>query len=141
MDPETAALIIQLLIEEASDMFDASAGKGKGWEGELSDTQVALLLHKEDLERSRRRSILRAGSRSMQPRILPRVSPRALQSFLDRRLTLSTTMLSSANHHRRGCEHFLNWLAPFKISSKEDRVRYTKSNILLQSCLLDFYSH
>jgi hypothetical protein len=52
MDPETAALIIQLLIEEASDMFDASAGKGKGWEGELSDTQVALLLHKEDLERT-----------------------------------------------------------------------------------------
>jgi len=49
MDPDTAALIIQLLIEEASDMFDASAGKGKGREGELSDTQVALLLHKEEL--------------------------------------------------------------------------------------------
>jgi hypothetical protein len=51
MDPDTAAWIVQLLIEDISKALEPSARKGKGREGVLSDAQIALQLQREDLER------------------------------------------------------------------------------------------
>tara|TARA_R110002060_G_scaffold9683_2_gene14526 strand:+ start:1122 stop:1712 length:591 start_codon:yes stop_codon:yes gene_type:complete len=52
MDSETAALILQLQIQDSDELFSACEGKGKGIEGVLTDTQLALQLYKEGLQRS-----------------------------------------------------------------------------------------
>ena len=52
MDEETAALIIQLQIEDSQELAAISEGKGKGREGHLTDTQFALELYKEELQRN-----------------------------------------------------------------------------------------
>ncbi|KAH8593668.1 hypothetical protein B0O99DRAFT_208102 [Bisporella sp. PMI_857] len=48
MDNATAAIIIQLQLEDAEGLIDR---KGKGREGELSDAQVTLELLREDVQR------------------------------------------------------------------------------------------
>lgn len=50
MDDETLALILKIQIEDSSELFRLSEGKGKEQEGVLSDSQLALKLFKEDLE-------------------------------------------------------------------------------------------
>ena len=52
MDSETAALILQLQIEDSNELLSSCEGKGKGIEGVLSDTQVALQVYKEELQRN-----------------------------------------------------------------------------------------
>jgi hypothetical protein len=52
MDFETATLILQLQLEDSNELFESCEGKGKGREGELSDSQVAFQTYKEDLERT-----------------------------------------------------------------------------------------
>lgn len=52
IDAETAALIIQLQIEDSEEFAAENMGKGKAKEGELSDEQIAVELFKEDLERN-----------------------------------------------------------------------------------------
>ncbi|PBP19053.1 IBR finger domain protein [Diplocarpon rosae] len=51
MDLETAALILQLQIEDSEELFASSGGKGKGKEGVLSETQLALQIFKEEMQR------------------------------------------------------------------------------------------
>ena len=50
MDIGSAALIFQLQLEESNEVFESFEGKGKGREGDLSDSQVAFQLYKEDME-------------------------------------------------------------------------------------------
>ncbi|XMA13408.1 hypothetical protein WAI453_006199 [Rhynchosporium graminicola] len=52
MDSETVLLILQLQIEDSNELFSSCEGKGKGIEGVLSDTQVAVRLYHEELQRS-----------------------------------------------------------------------------------------
>lgn len=52
MDDDTAALILQLQLEDSQELFTTCEGKGKGREGDISDTQLALNLYREDLERN-----------------------------------------------------------------------------------------
>ncbi|KAH7407616.1 IBR domain-containing protein [Cadophora sp. MPI-SDFR-AT-0126] len=52
MDPETAALILQLQIQDSDELFSSCEGKGKGIEGVLSDTQIALQIYGEELQRN-----------------------------------------------------------------------------------------
>jgi len=52
MDESTAALIIQLQIEDSQELSSSIVAKGKGREGEVSDTQVALAIHLEELQRN-----------------------------------------------------------------------------------------
>jgi hypothetical protein len=49
MDEASAALIIQLQIQDSQQLSDAYGTKGKGREGELSDSQLAAYLYREDL--------------------------------------------------------------------------------------------
>jgi hypothetical protein len=51
MDEPSQALIIQLQIQDSQQLSEACEGKGKGREGELSDSQLAADLYREDLER------------------------------------------------------------------------------------------
>ncbi|PBP18079.1 hypothetical protein BUE80_DR010964 [Diplocarpon rosae] len=52
MDLETAALILQLQIDDSEELFASSDRKGKGREGVLSDTQLALQIFKEEMQRN-----------------------------------------------------------------------------------------
>ncbi|PVH84534.1 hypothetical protein DL98DRAFT_485129 [Cadophora sp. DSE1049] len=52
MDSETAALILQLHIEDSDELFSSCEGKGKGIEGVVSDTQIALQLYRDELQRN-----------------------------------------------------------------------------------------
>ena len=52
MDTATAGLVLQLQLEDSKEQFESFAGKGKAREGKLSDSQFALQLYKEDLERN-----------------------------------------------------------------------------------------
>ncbi|KAL2073300.1 hypothetical protein VTL71DRAFT_10624 [Oculimacula yallundae] len=52
MDSETVLLILQLQIQDSDELFSSCEGKGKGIEGVLSDTQVALNLYREELKRN-----------------------------------------------------------------------------------------
>jgi len=52
IDEATAALIIQLQLEDSAAIVAAIDRKGKGIEGELSDIQLALQLYQEDMHRS-----------------------------------------------------------------------------------------
>jgi hypothetical protein len=54
MDPATAALILELQIEDSEEILASSGRKGKGREGIVSDTQLALQFYREDLERNAR---------------------------------------------------------------------------------------
>jgi hypothetical protein len=51
MDEASAALIIQLQIQDSQQLSEEYEGTGKGREGELSDTQLAINLYREDLQR------------------------------------------------------------------------------------------
>jgi hypothetical protein len=51
MDEPSAALIIQLQIQDSQRLSEAYEGKGKGREGELLDSQLATDLYRDDLER------------------------------------------------------------------------------------------
>lgn len=51
MDEPSQALIIQLQIQDSQRLCEACEGKGKSREGELSDSQLAADLYREDLER------------------------------------------------------------------------------------------
>jgi len=51
-DEASAALIIQLQIQDSQQLSDAYWTKGKGREGELSDFQLAAYLYREDLQRN-----------------------------------------------------------------------------------------
>ncbi len=51
VDSETAALILQLQIEDSDELFSSCERKGKGREGVVSDTQLALQYYIGDLER------------------------------------------------------------------------------------------
>jgi hypothetical protein len=50
MDELSAALIIQLQIQDSQRLYEVCEGKGKGRKGELSDAQLAADLYREDLE-------------------------------------------------------------------------------------------
>lgn len=52
MDSKTASLILQLQIEDSTNLLSSYEGKGKGIEGVLTDTQLALQLYTEELERN-----------------------------------------------------------------------------------------
>jgi hypothetical protein len=52
MDEASAALIIQLQIQDSQQLSDAYGIKGKGREGQLSDSQLAAYLYREDLQRN-----------------------------------------------------------------------------------------
>jgi len=52
IDEATAALIVQLQLEDCESIITTVEGKGKGREGELSDTQLALQLYQEDMQRN-----------------------------------------------------------------------------------------
>jgi hypothetical protein len=52
MDIATAALMIQLQLEDSNELVESFADKGKGREGVLSDSQIAFQMYREDLERS-----------------------------------------------------------------------------------------
>ena len=52
MDEDSAALIIQLQIQDSQQLSALYEGKGKGREGYLSDCQLAMNLYLEDLERN-----------------------------------------------------------------------------------------
>ncbi|PVH70490.1 hypothetical protein DL98DRAFT_135935 [Cadophora sp. DSE1049] len=52
MDTATAALIIQLQIQDSDELFEGLSGKGKTRDGVFSDSQIAARLYKEDLERN-----------------------------------------------------------------------------------------
>jgi hypothetical protein len=52
MDEDTAALILQLQLEDSLELSAISEGEGKGSEGEVTDTQYALGLYKEGLQRN-----------------------------------------------------------------------------------------
>ncbi|KAE9378173.1 hypothetical protein N431DRAFT_174373 [Stipitochalara longipes BDJ] len=50
MDIRSAALILQLQLEESNEVFESFESKGKGREGVLSDSQVAFQMYKENME-------------------------------------------------------------------------------------------
>lgn len=52
LDEETAALIIQLQLEDSQALAEQHGGKGKAPEGSITDSQVAFRLYAKDLERS-----------------------------------------------------------------------------------------
>jgi hypothetical protein len=52
MDEASAALIIQLQIQDSQQLSEAYGTKGKGREGELSDSQLSINLYREDLLRN-----------------------------------------------------------------------------------------
>ncbi|KAF8847452.1 hypothetical protein BDZ45DRAFT_636984 [Acephala macrosclerotiorum] len=52
MDEASAALIIQLQIQDSQLLSEACETKGKGREGELSDSQLSINLYREDLLRN-----------------------------------------------------------------------------------------
>ena len=52
MDEATAALVIQLQIEDSEELSSLCKGKGKAKEGDISDSQIAFELYQEDLERN-----------------------------------------------------------------------------------------
>ncbi|KAK6584119.1 hypothetical protein PZA11_003849 [Diplocarpon coronariae] len=52
IDSETAALILQLQIEDSEELYASNDRKGKGKEGVFSDTQLALQIFKEEMQRS-----------------------------------------------------------------------------------------
>ncbi|KAI6709609.1 hypothetical protein JHW43_007879 [Diplocarpon mali] len=52
IDSETAALILQLQIEDSEELYASNDRKGKGKEGVFSDTQIALQIFKEEMQRS-----------------------------------------------------------------------------------------
>jgi hypothetical protein len=52
MDAATEALIIQIQIEDSQELTALYEGKGKGRAGEVTDSQFALELYKEDLKRN-----------------------------------------------------------------------------------------
>lgn len=52
IDEASAALIIQLQIQDSQQLSEASGTKGKGREGELSDSQLSIKLYREDLQRN-----------------------------------------------------------------------------------------
>jgi len=52
MDEASAALIIQLQIQDSQQLFETYGAKGKGREGEQSDSQLAVYLYREDLQRN-----------------------------------------------------------------------------------------
>lgn len=52
MDEASALLIIQLQIQDSQELYTTCQGKGKAREGELPDSQFAIKLFQEDLERS-----------------------------------------------------------------------------------------
>ncbi|KAI9048525.1 hypothetical protein LZ554_007358 [Drepanopeziza brunnea f. sp. 'monogermtubi'] len=54
VDPATAALILELQIEDSEEILASSGRKGKEREGIVSDTQLALRFYREDLGRSAR---------------------------------------------------------------------------------------
>ncbi|PQE33416.1 IBR finger domain-containing protein [Rutstroemia sp. NJR-2017a WRK4] len=51
-DEDSAALIIQLQIEDSQRLSETYGIKGKGRDGELSDLQLSINLYREDLERN-----------------------------------------------------------------------------------------
>ena len=50
LDPETAALILSLQLEDSKELFEASQAKGKSREGTLSDMELALQATQQELE-------------------------------------------------------------------------------------------
>lgn len=52
MDDASAALAIQLQIQDIQQLSEAYGTKGKGREGELSDSQLSINLYREDLQRN-----------------------------------------------------------------------------------------
>jgi hypothetical protein len=52
MDEASAVLIIQLQIQDSQQLSEIYETKGKGREGELSDSQLAACLYREDLQRN-----------------------------------------------------------------------------------------
>jgi UDP-N-acetylglucosamine transferase subunit ALG13 len=51
MDDATAALIIQLQLQDSQEIFEASQNKGKNVAGKLMDSQAAFQLSMEEMER------------------------------------------------------------------------------------------
>jgi hypothetical protein len=52
IDEETAAVIIQIQLDDSNDLYNKLEGKGKSRQGTLMDSQVALQLYRGDLERT-----------------------------------------------------------------------------------------
>jgi hypothetical protein len=52
IDEASAALIIKLQIQDSQQLSGAYGTKGKGREGELSDSQLSINLYREDLKRN-----------------------------------------------------------------------------------------
>ncbi|KUJ11856.1 uncharacterized protein LY89DRAFT_653328 [Mollisia scopiformis] len=52
LDEETLALILRLQIDDSVELCPLAEAKGKGREGDLSDSQLAFKVYREDLERN-----------------------------------------------------------------------------------------
>ncbi len=114
MDEETAAMIIQIQLEDSLEFSERSEGKGKRREGELSDLQLAINLYQEDLKRNA--SILA-------DRKMTRSIAHACQTDGDLLTTALSQEQSAASDRETACKlggvPALNPIPPWTITSEE----------------------